>query len=333
MSLELRNVIIHRLEKNDSDELQVAFREEPLENSASTVDLVTQLHRSFNEKTTKAFAVFKGDSEFKGWLDEFRSGVVTFKDFTKQAAERLKSEMVKYPWANSGSLIFAEYRSLATEYLFIGVISSNHTLQITSDLNVGATDYLDFLKMDTVVRIDLTTYETDGDSNRYLTYLKGRVGRKVSDFFFDFLQADVGMNTKVQNQVLMQAVEDFCADGISDKEEKQQYRKQVYDYCNGQLQAGEELTIKELSGELPTSESGSTFYQFAESQGYELEESFPVDRSSLRKLTKFVGSGGGISINFDSLLLGERIFYDAETDVLTIKGTPPNLRDMLTRRS
>ena len=58
----------------------------------------------------------------------------------------------------------------------------------------------------------------------------------------------------------------------------------------------------------------------------------PADRSTLRQLTKFAGSGGGLTINFDAMLLGERIFWDAATDTLTIKGTPPNLRDQLQRR-
>lgn len=53
----------------------------------------------------------------------------------------------------------------------------------------------------------------------------------------------------------------------------------------------------------------------------------------MRQLTKFAGSGGGLSINFDALLLDERIFWDAATDTLTIKGTPPNLRDQLQRRA
>jgi len=75
------------------------------------------------------------------------------------------------------------------------------------------------------------------------------------------------------------------------------------------------------------------FMQFSSEQGYELEESFPADRGTLRQLTKFAGSGGGISLNFDAMLLGERIFWDAATDTLTIRGTPPNLRDQLQRRT
>lgn len=107
----------------------------------------------------------------------------------------------------------------------------------------------------------------------------------------------------------------------------------MFDYCNEQIKSGDEVEIRELSGELPTSNDGTSFLDYTQEQGYDLEESFPGDRSTVRKLTKFVGAGGGVTINFDSMLLGERIFYDPETDTLTIKGTPPNLRDQLTRRS
>jgi nucleoid-associated protein len=102
--------------------------------------------------------------------------------------------------------------------------------------------------------------------------------------------------------------------------------------CNEQLQAGEEIELESLSKEL-AGVSEVSFQAFTAEKGYELEESFPADRSTLRQLTKFAGSGGGLTINFDALLLGERIFWDPATDTLTIKGTPPNLRDQLQRRT
>ncbi len=332
MSLILSNVILHKLVKNEQDELEVCLRNQVLANGEFTETLVSELHRVFNSKAGKGFGTFKAESQFSHWLKDSRKNQMSFLDFSNQAAENLKSELAKYPFAEEGILVVAEYQSLATEYLFVAVLPSHESIKVTEQLDISSTDYLDIAKMDIAARIDLSTWETDSDSNRYLTFIKGRVGRKVSDFFLDFLQADVGMDTKVQNQVLMQAVEDFCADERLEKTEKQQYRKQVYDYCNAQLQAGEEVTIKELSGELPSSESGSNFYQFAAEQGYQLEDSFPADRTTIRKLTKFVGAGGGLSVNFDAMLLGERIFYDPETDTLTIKGTPPNLKDQLIRR-
>lgn len=168
--------------------------------------------------------------------------------------------------------------------------------------------------------------------NPLFVFLKGRVGRKVSDFFMDFLAASEGMNAKVQNKGLVQALDDYCESAELNKNESLAYRQQVYSYCNEQLQSGEEITLNDLSQELPPI-GDQTFSDFTQQNDYQLEESFPADRSTLKQLTKFSGSGGGMTLNFDAMLLGERIFWDPATDTLTIKGTPPNLREQLQRRS
>ncbi len=332
MSLTLSHLILHQIVKDEQDELTLQLRDQPLENDHASEELVAELHRVFNSKAGKGFGFFDNESDVQNWLADYRSGSLNFVEFSNQAAERLKTELSKYPFAESGTLVLAHFQSLATEYLFVGLLNSRHSMQVTDKLDINNVAYLDVAKMDIAARIDLSTYDTDKDSKRYLTFIKGRVGRKVGDFFLDFLQAAEGMDTKQQNQILLQAVEDYCADSRLDKEEKQQTRQQVYDYCNSQLKTGEEVTVKELSGELPSTDSGSDFYQFAADQGYELEESFPADRTAMRKLKKFVGAGGGMSLSFDGLLLGERIFYDQDTDTLTIKGTPPNLKEQLLRR-
>lgn len=331
MSLNLSNVILHQLVKDEQDQLTVQFRSDALEHDEFSENLVAELHRVFHSKAGKGFGCFKEDSEFKQWLGDFRHNTLSFSEFSQHCGHRLKDELQKYPFAEQGILVLAVYQSLSTEYLFVGIIPLKHSLKVTDGLNISDTAYLDITKMDIAARIDLSTYETDSDSNRYLSYVKGRVGRKVADFFLDFLQAEVGLDPKQQNQVLMQAVSDFCEDAQLEKSESLEYKKQVFDYCNDQLKSGDEVAIKELSSELPASKDGSSFADFTQAQGYELEESFPADRATVRKLTKYVGAGGGLNISFDSLLLGERVFYDPETDTLTIKGTPPNLKDQLTR--
>lgn len=332
MSITLSNVILHQLKKQGEQTLVVHHRDQLLSHSPSTESLITELHRVYNAKGGIGFGQFAPDSEVASWLKACRQQQLDFLTFSSQMAERLRVELAKYPFADDGVLVIAEYRSLATEYLFIGLLSTKSSAKVTDNLELSITDYLDVAKMDIAARIDLSTLESDAESNRYLTYIKGRVGRKVADFFLDFMQAEVGMDTKQQNMVLMQAVEDYCADARLEKEQSQQCRKQVYDYCHSQLQAGEEVVVKELAGELAQSDQNVDFYQFVANQGYELEERFPVDRGAMRKLTKFVGAGGGLSINFDEMLLGERVFYDPNSDTLTIKGIPPNLRDQLKRR-
>ncbi len=331
MSMNITNVTLHQLVKNDQEELIVNYRAESLEQSALSENLVAELHRTFNDKSSKGFGLFKSDSDTKSLVDDLRHGDMGFYEFSQNSAKRLKDELSKYPFADEGTIVFAEYQSLATDYLFIGVIPSKNNLTVTEGLDIGDSDYLDISKMDIAARIDLSTYEADPESVRYLTFIKGRVGRRIADFFLDFLGAEVGLNVKQQNQVLAQAVQDFVSDAKLDREESTSYKKQVADYCKEQRSGGDEIDVRELSGELPASTDGTSFFDYTQEQGYELEDSFPVDNATVRKLTKFIGAGGGLNVSFDSLLLGERVFYDPETDTLTIKGTPPNLRDQLTR--
>lgn len=130
----------------------------------------------------------------------------------------------------------------------------------------------------------------------------------------------------------MTAVDDYCQEMQFDKQDKTSARENVYNYCQAQLQAGEEIELRNLANELP-SNGENNFTEFVKNSDYDLEETFPVDRSALRQLKKFSGSGGGLSLSFDSDLLGERIKWDPQTDTIVIKGVPPNLRDQLQRNS
>jgi len=318
MSLSVNHLILHQIIQNQENRLEIHYRK---------AALLTD-----DAKVSKGFACFLAESEVKTALQAFSSEQLSFLDLSVQLVDKLVGELSKYPFAQEGTFILTQYQSLATDYLLIGFLTSKQSLKLTENLDLQETGYLDISTMNIVARVDLSSWRSDPSSHRYLSFVKGRVGRKIADFFLDFLQAEISMDTKVQNQVLLQAVEDFCTDARLDKEEKQTYRSNLYQYCQDQLKSGEDIAIKELAEELPETQEGANFYDYTQDQGYELEPVFPVDRSSLRKLKKFVGAGGGLSISFDSELLASRVFYDMETDTLTIKGTPPNLKDQLRRR-
>ncbi|MBP2167572.1 nucleoid-associated protein [Erwinia toletana] len=331
MSLDIDQIALHQLIKRDEQTLELVLRASLLPTNATVEAMVEELHRVYSAKS-KAYGLFNEESELADALRNCRKGEDDFLAFSRAATGRLRDELAKYPFAEGGVVLFCHYRYLAVEYLLIAVLSSQNSMRVNEELDISSTHYLDINHADIVARIDLTEWETNPESTRYLTFLRGRVGRKVADFFMDFLGASVGLDTKAQNRGLLQAVDDYCAESELDKGERQNYRQQVYSYCNEQLQAGEEIALEDLSNELPPLGEKS-FQAFTQDQGYELEETFPADRSTLRQLTKFAGSGGGLTLNFDAMLLGERIFWDPATDTLTIKGTPPNLRDQLQRRT
>ena len=330
MSITVNQIVLHQLVKhaeNETTMMESVLRDELLTITPEVEQMMLQLHQGYQNKG-KAFGVFQENSIFAQDLNRLLENEINFLNFSQQSTKLLAQELGKYNFADSGTLILCQYNFLATDYLFIALLDSRISMLVDENLEIRRTEYLDITQFDITARINLTDLQVNANSNRYLTFIKGRVGRKISDFFMDFLGAEEGLNPQVQNQCLLQAVSDYCEQGELNKEQTQAVKKQVFEYCKGQLASGDEIALTELSANLPTLNE-RPFVTFTEEQDYGLEETIPPVRSALKTLTKFSGSGKGVTLSFDADLLNNRIEWDPLTDTLTIKGIPPNLKDQL----
>ena len=330
MSITVNQIVLHQLVKhaeNETTTMESVLRDELLTITPEVEQMMLQLHQGYQNKG-KAFGVFQENSIFAQDLNRLLENEINFLNFSQQSTKLLAQELGKYNFADSGTLILCQYNFLATDYLFIALLDSRISMLVDENLEIRRTEYLDITQFDIAARINLTDLQVNANSNRYLTFIKGRVGRKISDFFMDFLGAEEGLNPQVQNQCLLQAVSDYCEQGELNKEQTQAVKKQVFEYCKGQLASGDEIALTELSANLPTLNE-RPFVTFTEEQDYGLEETIPPVRSTLKTLTKFSGSGKGVTLSFDADLLNNRIEWDPVTDTLTIKGIPPNLKDQL----
>ena len=330
MSITVNQIVLHQLVKhaeNETTTMESVLRDELLTITPEVEQMMLQLHQGYQNKG-KAFGVFQENSIFAQDLNRLLENEINFLNFSQQSTKLLAQELGKYNFADSGTLILCQYNFLATDYLFIVLLDSRISMLVDENLEIRRTEYLDITQFDIAARINLTDLQVNANSNRYLTFIKGRVGRKISDFFMDFLGAEEGLNPQVQNQCLLQAVSDYCEQGELNKEQTQAVKKQVFEYCKGQLASGDEIALTELSANLPTLNE-RPFVTFTEEQDYGLEETIPPVRSALKTLTKFSGSGKGVTLSFDADLLNNRIEWDPLTDTLTIKGIPPNLKDQL----
>ena len=330
MSITVNQIVLHQLVKhaeNETTKMESVLRDELLTITPEVEQMMLQLHQGYQNKG-KAFGVFQENSIFAQDLNRLLENEINFLNFSQQSTKLLAQELGKYNFADSGTLILCQYNFLATDYLFIALLDSRISMLVDENLEIRRTEYLDITQFDIAARINLTDLQVNANSNRYLTFIKGRVGRKISDFFMDFLGAEEGLNPQVQNQCLLQAVSDYCEQGKLNKEQTQAVKKQVFEYCKGQLASSDEIALTELSANLPTLNE-RPFVTFTEEQDYGLEETIPPVRSALKTLTKFSGSGKGVTLSFDADLLNNRIEWDPLTDTLTIKGIPPNLKDQL----
>jgi nucleoid-associated protein NT05HA_1795 len=335
MSITVKQIILHQVVKSNeeaenSPQLTAVLREQLLAITPEVEQMMLQLHQGYQNKA-KGYGVFQESSIFAQSLNRLLENELDFLPFSHKSTHLLINELSKYNFADNGTLVLCQYNFLATDYLFIALLDSRISMLVNEQLEIQRTEYLDIIQFDIAARINLTDLQLNANSNRYLTFIKGRVGRKIADFFMDFLGAEEGLNPQVQNQCLLQAVDDYCVQGELNREQTQAVKKQVFEYCKGQLNNGEEIELAELSNELPTLNQ-QPFMAFTQEQNYGLEENIPPVRTALKSLTKFSGSGKGVTISFDAELIDQRIIWDEAADTLTIKGLPPNLRDQLQRR-
>ena len=335
MSITVKQIILHQLVKSNEEaenypQLTAVLREQLLAITPEVEQMMLQLHQGYQNKA-KGYGIFQESSIFAQSLNRLLENETDFLPFSHESTHLLINELSKYNFADNGTLVLCQYNFLATDYLFIALLDSRISMLVNEQLEIQRTEYLDITQFDIAARINLTDLQLNANSNRYLTFIKGRVGRKIADFFMDFLGAEEGLNPQVQNQCLLQAVDDYCVQGELNREQTQAVKKQVFEYCKGQLNSGEEIELAELSNELPTLNQ-QPFMAFTQEQNYDLEENIPPVRTALKSLTKFSGSGKGVTISFDAELIDQRIIWDEAADTLTIKGLPPNLRDQLQRR-
>lgn len=333
MSIDVKAVILHRLDLNQEGLLVVRPREQQLPNSDAVSNLIAELHASYAAKPGKGFAAFKdGGSGFAEALANYLDGQQPFVPFSLQAAELLQAQLNHYALIETGYLLIAHYQHLAVDKLLVMQLKAQDSVTITDALELGQTRFLELKSLQLAASIDLTAWQVEPERRQYISFIRGRAGRKVSDFFLDFLGCEEGVNAKAQSQALLTAVDDYCAAAGLEGQERQEVGKQVFDYCKEKASSGDEVNVAELSDALPPWEGENRFADFAVQGEYGLEDKFPVEQSALKPLVKFSGTGAGVTISFEEKHLGERVVYNAATDTLTIKGLPANLRDQLKRR-
>jgi len=348
MSLTISNIALHFIsKKQESGEVLVRLGPEEIDLNAKITAFVDGLHTIYNSKPSKAYGSFNSmpaqansDAEgnttarfvdlMEGYLGERQS----FYQYSTQAATTLKNEIEKYDLEESGYFVICHYEYMGGRYLLVAVIPVSEHYSVDGELNISADQHLDTAKLQLAARIDLFDYQQNASGNRYISFIKGRAGRKVSDFFLDFLGCEEGLDVKEQTQTLVQAVEDYVAVNQLDAGEKQQTRKELLSYCKEQKASSQDVSVQEIGkviGHTSTDSDGNEqdFYQFCQQQSYPLEESFPHDQTVVNKITKYSGYGNGISLSFERSHFGQDVVYNPHNDSITIFKVPPNLKEQL----
>lgn len=334
MSANVKHFVVHQISLSEEGKLVFVPKASCFDISPAIADLAAQLHHVFNAKPSKGVGGFGEalDPAFKLQLEALSSQNTDFYDFSISASEQLLKSIVDEAMVETGYVVFSFYDYLATDYLMIAMLDAKELVTVSNDLELSQNRFLELNKMQIAVRIDLTQLEIDEQNQRYISFIKGRMGRKISDFFMNFIGCEEKIDIKMQNKEFVRHVDDYLSTQQLAADEKNEHRQAVSKYYKDKASMGEEVEITEVNNILPRlDEVDHSFSTYNKNLEIPLEEKFQADKSMLNAMNKFSGAGKGMSLSFDKKLLGDNIHYDKASDTLTIIGLPPNLKDQLSK--
>lgn len=333
--MPIRHCIVHFIDKKpDGSPATLHARDAELPGSEAIENLLADLNDSYNAKQGKAWGYFQEESgayPFSGWLDHYLDGAGDFAAFTRQAVEHLKTLMEESNLSTGGHVLFAHYQQGMTDYLAIALLHHSEGVAVTERLELAPTRHLDLGQLHLAARINLSEWRNNRQSRQYISFIKGKNGRKVSDYFRDFIGCQEGVDAPSETRTLLKAFSDYVEREDLSEEQAREKTSVLVDYASTQARLGEAITLEELSG-LIDEDQPRAFYDHIRNQDYGLAPEIPPDKRTLNQFRRFTGRAEGLSISFEAHLLGNRIEYDEAQNSLIIRQLPTQLADQLKRR-
>ncbi|PCC95681.1 nucleoid-associated protein, partial [Pseudomonas aeruginosa] len=178
--------------------------------------------------------------------------------------------------------------------------------------------HLDLGQLHLAARINISEWRNNKQSKQYISFIKGKGGKKVSDYFRDFIGCQEGVDSPSETRTLLKAFSDFVeSEDMAEEQAREKTEKP--------------MTLDALS-ELMDDQQPRAFYDYIRNKDYGLSPEIPADKRTLNQFRRFTGRAEGLSISFEAHLLGSKVEYDEERDMLIIRQLPTQLKDQLKRR-
>ncbi len=345
----IRDIVVHLIEKQaDSGPSNLILSQESLAESATQVLFLEELNKAYNSKPSKVFGRFVEQQKHpssesdesvnnidmpgsKELLSSYLEEQINFVEYTHQSMNLLKHYIDQASKATGGYMVFVNYKLFGSDFMMIVMLNNVSGVAIDSDLGINNINYLDISKLHLAARIDLSLWQDEPQSERYISMIRGKESNKLSDYFRHFIGSDETINSKHETNELLTAVSQYCEDKIQDDEQKSQFKQKSAEYCLEQAEKGQNVVIKDFSGYVADS-AVDDFMNYIKSEQYELDNEISPNKTVIRRFNKISGRNQQVSITINEEALGDTVIYDAEKETLTLSDLPASLKSQLLSR-
>jgi len=249
--MPVRHSVIHKIDKKPDGNPAVLFlgSSEQVESQARD-DLMSQLNESYNATAGKGWGFFHHESgafPFSGWLDKYLAGVTDFLTLSTTAVEHLTRLMEESNLTTGGHALFCHYQQGMTDYLFVALVQETEAVTMTEELALMTVKRLDLDHIRLAARINISEWKSSPQSKQYISYIKGKQGRKINDYFRDFIGCQEGIDGPSETRTLLKAFSDFVESEDLPEESAREKTHTLVSYSMAQAKLGEPITLDELS--------------------------------------------------------------------------------------
>ena len=326
--------VIHKIDKKPDGNPAVLHRSAgELVESQARDELIQQFNESYNAKPGKGWGFFHaefGAHPFSGWLGKYLAGTDDFMEFSSTAVEHLQKLMEESSLTVGGNVLFCHYLQGMTDYLVVALVQETEAVVMTDGLTLMPIRRLDLDSIFLAARINLSEWKNNPASRQYVSFLKAKKGRRVTEYFRDFIGCQEGVDGPSETRTLLKAFSDFVESEDLGEESAREKTDILVSYAMAQAKMGEPITLDELS-EILDDDQPKVFADFIQDKDYGLSASIPPDKKTLNKFRRFTGRADGLSISFEQHLLGSKVEFDEAGGTLTLRGLPRQLTDQLKR--
>ncbi|QKZ05867.1 nucleoid-associated protein YejK [Pseudomonas eucalypticola] len=332
--MPIRHMIIHQIDKKpDGSPAMLHLADQALPESQACETLLQDFNDSYNAKQGKGWGLFHPESDaypLCGWLAQHLAGSQTFVEFSRDATEYLCKLLEESNLSAGGHVLFAQYQQGMTDYLTIAMLQQVETVSVDDQLRMISTRSLDARTVTLAARINLSEWQNNAKSRQYISFIKGKGGKKFFSYFQDFIGCQEGVDGPGETRTLLKAFTDFVEAEDMDAEATREKTLTLLDYATTQTKIGGLATLDELS-EVIDEDNPKAFADFARAAAYGLSPELPIDKRTINQFRRFTGRAEGLLISFESHLLGTKVEFDQAGGTLTLRGLPTQLTDQLKR--
>ena len=239
-------------------------------------NLLADLNESYNAKQGKAWGFFHGESgayPFSGWLAQYMEGI---QDFTAFAGRGTPAEADgRVNLSTGGHVLFAHYQQGMTDYRHRPAASQRRR---GGDrvAGCGASQASGSGPAASGSTHQHFEWQNNKQSKQYISFIKGKNGKKVSEYFRDFIGCRGGRRCPRRRAPCSRRSATTWSEDLPEEQAREKTSALV-DYASTQAKLGEPITLEELSGVIDE-DRPRAFYEHIRNKDYGLSPEIPPDK-------------------------------------------------------